>query len=302
MLPAAVAALQNKQLKIQVFLIALLLIGCTNHVTARDALQENNAIIEKDISYLNDAHKLQALDIYTPAKTGSRPVLIYIHGGAWKIGDKRSGAKHAHFYTNQGIVFVSVNYRMLPKFKHPTFVEDIAASIKWVTDNIHNYGGDRNKIVLTGHSAGAHLAALVTSTPKYLQAHNLDLNTIKAVAPVDTASFDFTLQSDHQPKLIKRIINKAFGRTHIKRAKASPRQYVLKEKREDYPDFLLFVTSELKDAIEQTYAFHDALKSTGANVQKFILQGASHSEMNDQISQSDSIIAQHISKTLEALR
>ena len=105
------------------------------------------------------------------------PVVIFIHGGGWKRGDR---AWWFDCYGNIGRSFAANNfiavvpsYRLAPKFKHPYQPQDLARSIGWVYKNIHTFGGDRNTIFLTGHSAGAHLAALLALDRSYLQAENV---------------------------------------------------------------------------------------------------------------------------------
>lgn len=293
-----------------VILFAFILIGCAGYSNAdniRSFKQErvdaidHQAVVQKDISYVSDAQELQKLDVYSPSKSGSRPVLIYVHGGAWRMGDKKSGARHAGYYLKNDVVFVSINYRMLPDFKHPAYVQDVASSVKWVVDNIDTYGGDPDKIAISGHSAGAHLVALLGSAPKYLAAHGLDLKVLKFVVGVDTASYDFTLPQD-QGVFLRRVISKAFGRGSAQLSDASPRQYILNAKRSDYPDFRLFVTDQREDAVDQTQEFYDALKSSGADVQQYVVKGASHKEMNEQMSDPRSIVGQEILKSVLSLR
>ena len=86
-------------------------------------------------------------------------------------------------FTQAGYCFVSINYRLSPRpasndparIKFPVHEQDVASAIAWVHDHIKDYGGDPTRIALAGHSAGAQLAALVSTDPKYLQAHGLGL-------------------------------------------------------------------------------------------------------------------------------
>ncbi len=93
-------------------------------------------------------------------------MLIQIHGGGWTIGNKeQQGMLLMNRMAQQGWVCVSVNYRLAPKYKFPTQIVDVKRAIAWVHENIKEYGGDSSYVVITGGSAGGHLAALAALTP-----------------------------------------------------------------------------------------------------------------------------------------
>ncbi|NGM49228.1 alpha/beta hydrolase [Caulobacter sp. 602-2] len=110
----------------------------------------------------------QAIDVYVPPGAQGAPVLVMVHGGAWKIGDKaNSGSienKLKHWLP-KGYVFVSVNYRLLPEAMAEGQAQDVAAAMRLVQARAGEWGGDPKRIVLMGHSAGAHLAALLSARP-----------------------------------------------------------------------------------------------------------------------------------------
>ncbi len=93
-------------------------------------------------------------------------------------------------FVDKGFVFVSVNYRFVPDVTVNEMTGDIAKAIKWVHDHAGDYGGDPKTIFVAGHSAGAHLAALVCTDESYLKAEGLSLSNIKGCIPVDTAVYD----------------------------------------------------------------------------------------------------------------
>ena len=113
-------------------MLLFILCGSVFYVTSADARSwwgSKTTNVKKDISYGSD--KLQKLDIYLPldSKAKKRPVHIFVHGGAWTIGDKRRFGKHAKLNTNNGIIFVSINYRLSPKHIHPAQIEDCARAV-----------------------------------------------------------------------------------------------------------------------------------------------------------------------------
>jgi len=110
----------------------------------------------------------QAIDVYIPPGAKGAPVIVMVHGGAWKIGDKANTGsienKLKHWLPS-GYVFVSVNYRLLPEAMAQDQAQDVAAALRLVQARAGEWGGDPRRIVLMGHSAGAHLAALLSSKP-----------------------------------------------------------------------------------------------------------------------------------------
>ncbi len=250
-----------------------------------------NTLIKTDIAYGND--DLQKLDIYAPrGQKALKPVLIFVHGGGWQRGDKKMAKDHGKFYADQGIILVSVNYRLAPKDLHPAQAIDTAAAVKWVYDHISDYGGDKNNIYISGHSAGAHLVGLIGTDNKYLATHNLSPTMFKAVFPNDTGSFDFNDPIEKGARIVQPKIDETFGTDPVGLAEASPITYARSNK--SFPHFVMFVTAERPDAVRQTKAFDDALKGSGAQSEMHVIDGNSHREMNLAMSDPNSPISKKI--------
>src|ERR1700727_60750 len=111
--------------------------------------------VKRDVPYVKDANKLQTLDVYSPPKAKNLPVVFWIHGGGWEGGDKSEVHVKPKVFNEKGFVFVSTNYRLLPKVDMATLTRDVAKSIRWVPDHIAEYGGDPKRFLIIGHSAGA---------------------------------------------------------------------------------------------------------------------------------------------------
>ena len=133
----------------------------------------------------------QKLDVYRPqaAAPGAR-VIIFFYGGSWRSGNKADYRFVADALTARGFVVVVPDYRLYPAAIFPAFVEDGAAAILWVHDNISQFDGDPTQLYLMGHSAGAHIAAMLTLDARYLKAVGLDRNVIRATAGL-SGPYDF---------------------------------------------------------------------------------------------------------------
>lgn len=216
-----------------------------------------------NVPYLDDANPWHLLDIYIPAKKDKPwPVLVHIHGGGWKFGDKRKMKTTGLYYASKGILFITPNYGLSPDVMHPAHVKDCAAAVAWTFNHVKELGGDKNRIFLSGHSAGAQLAALLATNTKYLGKYKLEPSDLAGVIPVDTASYN--LVSNNNEKLVKKLVREAFGSDPKVLKDASPFYNVSTKAK--YPDFLILNTTNRKTAVEAAEEFVNKLKSTGCDV------------------------------------
>lgn len=109
------------------------------------------------------------LDVFVPKKKLETPrdVLVFFYGGRWQSGEKADYEFVADTFANKGYIVVIPDYHKYPAVKFPAFVEDAAAAVKWTRENISKFGGNPARIHVAGHSAGAHLASLVTADERY---------------------------------------------------------------------------------------------------------------------------------------
>lgn len=167
------------------------------------------------------------LDIYQPPGPSSnlRPFVLHIHGGGWRRGDKANASMpdKAALFTGLGYGLVSINYRLSPntgdpdnpdpnRIMFPDHPDDVGEAIGWLDRNAAAYGLDPDRIILMGHSAGAHLASLVSTEPKYIERYGVDRRQILGTIPLDTAAFDIeqsVLGSD--PEEPSALFASAFG-------------------------------------------------------------------------------------------
>ena len=168
----------------------LWLTGCTSLQLLNATVSRRGYVRTTDLAY--GPNPRQKLDVYLPKKlTPNSRVVVFFYGGSWRGGSKTDYRFVAQALTSRGFIVVLPDYRVYPQVIFPAFVADGALAVRWVRDNIASYGGNPNQIYLMGHSAGAHIAALLTLDAHYLKAVGLDRNLIRATAAL-LGPYDFT--------------------------------------------------------------------------------------------------------------
>jgi acetyl esterase/lipase len=146
----------------------------------------------KNITYAKASGRIpdQQLNIFEPDKPkGPKDVLIFIHGGNWNSGKKSQYSLIGRNWTKKNIVSVMIDYPLSPLATYKEMAEYTARSVKWVKDNIQNYGGNPDRIFISGHSAGGHLAALISLDNQYFDKLAIE-NPIKGLILIDAAGLD----------------------------------------------------------------------------------------------------------------
>ncbi|MFO0958377.1 MAG: carboxylesterase family protein [Isosphaeraceae bacterium] len=248
--------------------------------------QDPGQVVHRDIPYGDSAHVRQALDVYAPPEAKGRPVVVWIHGGGWQTGDKSEIEHKPRAFTDRGLVFVSTNYRLLPHVDMETIVRDVGRSIRWVHDHIREYGGDPDRILVMGHSAGAQLAALICTDGRYLKAEGLPMAILKGCVPVDGDTFDVpaiietaeTRNRVHglpQPTFGHRV---KFGNDPAKHRDFSAVSHVSRGK--GIPPFLILHVAGHPDTGAQARRLANALEDAGVPVRVFGARESTHNKIN----------------------
>lgn len=168
-------------------------------LTACNALTTFNSLVPKDsgtrqavrdVAYGTNSR--QRLDVYRPSGTGGNlPVIVFFYGGSWNSGSKDGYAWLGRALASRGFVVVIPDYRLYPEVRFPAFVEDGAAATRWAIANTRSYGGDPKRIVVAGHSAGAHTAAMLALDPQWLGKDRSSVRGFAGLAgPYDFLPFD----------------------------------------------------------------------------------------------------------------
>jgi acetyl esterase/lipase len=127
-------------------------------------------------------------------------VIVFIHGGSWRNGDRRDYNFLGAALAAQGFLAALTNYRLVPEVRFPSFIDDCANAVRWVQDNAAAHGGDPRRIVLMGHSAGAYNAIMLALDARYLAAAGVEANRIRGAiglaGPYDFIPFDVPSTQD----------------------------------------------------------------------------------------------------------
>ena len=253
-------------------------------VGAASALSQPAAelAVHRDIAYARPDgfdQRLTSLDIYSPAGDAKKRVMIWIHGGGWRLGDKaRTGAKSTILADHQ-FLLASINYRLFPEVDFKQQAADVAKAIRWVHDHAGRYGGSADEICLLGHSAGAHLAALVATDEKYLQQEGLGLDVIQGVVLLDGAGYDIPRRIERLGRRKNRnLFTMVFGSDPDRHQEASPITHVDKEK--NIPPFLILYVASRRESRLQSERFAMALTDAGVSARVVPTEGKTHATIN----------------------
>ncbi len=245
--------------------------------------------IQRDIPYVTPAHARQTLDIVSPKGAKNLPVIFWIHGGGWQQGDKANVQLKPQWFVENGYVFVSTNYRLLPEVDMETIVRDVAKSVGWVSGHIAEFGGDAKRIFVMGHSAGAQLAALICTDEHYLKAEGVSFSQLVGCVPVDGDTFDIPAiiwtaemrQLAHSMPQAKFGHREKFGNDPEKHRNFSAVNHVAKDKQ--IPPFLILHVSGHPDTSIQANRFGSVLTNSGVATKVFGAKETTHSKINDDL-------------------
>ena len=232
---------------------------------------------------------LQRLDVWRASGTrGPAPLVVFVHGGGWKRGskDNATGQFKAPHYTAQGMAFASIDYRLVPAATVEQQAADVALAVKALIDRAGALEIDRGRVVLMGHSAGAHLVALVGTNEQYLRAAGLSFADIDGVIPLDGAAYDVPAQMSDGPPIMQDTYAQAFGSDPARQRALSPTHHAAAP---NAPAFLLMHV-ERADGERQAKALAEALKRGGSSVEVSSLPGRGlrgHAEINRRMGDPD---------------
>lgn len=262
--------------------------------------------LQTNIPY-DDEHERQVLDIYSPDGATRLPVMFWIHGGGWQTGDKSDVALKPKVLTEQGFVFVSTNYRLLPDVTMDVLIRDVAKSLAWVHKNVAKHGGDPKRIFVGGHSAGAQLAALICTDDRYLKTEGVSFDVLKGCVPVDGDTYDIPRiisTAEHRQALYGGKMytfghRQKFGNDPEKHVDFSAVTHVARDK--GIPSFLILYFPGNPDTRAQALLLEDVLKGSGIPATAYGKRDSNHSRLNNDLGQPDDPATQQLLKFLDSL-
>ena len=243
---------------------------------------------------------LLSLDVSPVAGDCAAPVAVWVHGGGWRVGDKTNDATaRAAFYNAQGWVLVAVNYRLAvpgaqPPVAYPDFNEDVAAALAWVHDEIAGHGGDPDRVLLVGHSAGAAIAAALIADPRYLDTVGLAPAWIDCAVLLDTEGYDVAEMAARDGRT-GAIYRNAFGNDPSVWADASPSAHVGDG---PLPGDVVIVTRGGQRRVAAAQAFARQLRFAGSHVTVADVSPLSHADVNRLIGSGDRTMTPLMADTL----
>lgn len=268
------------------FASGLALVAMDTAAAAREATETIRPAARKQtLSYGPD--RLQQLDFW-PATRADAPLVVFVHGGGWKRGDKRmmdGSAKLSH-WRELGYAVASVNYRLVPANTVEEQAADVASAVALLKGKAGTLDIDPDRIALVGHSAGAHLVALVGTDPAYFRAAGLSLDDVRGIVPLDGAAYDVGTQIAEGGRVMRDTYVQAFGTDPQRHTRLSPTRQAHAP---NAPEFLILHVQR-DDGTAQSKALAEALRKggTSATVQGFAGRGLKgHAEINRQLGEED---------------
>lgn len=239
----------------------------------------------RDIAYVQNGHERQKLDLYLPAQGSKWPLVVMVHGGAWRAGSKE--LEPAGAFVKAGFAVAAINYRLSQHAIWPAQIEDCKAAVRWLRAHAAEYGYDASRIGALGSSAGGHLVAMLGATGNVKEFEKgLNLNqSSKVQAVVDFfGPTDFLQMDAHrlpQATLVhnaadspeSRLVGALIQENAAKVQKANPITYVTK----DAPPFLIIHgDADLSVPHHQSELLEAALKKAGVPVTFVTIPGGAH--------------------------
>jgi acetyl esterase/lipase len=219
---------------------------------------------------------VQSIDIWASCNApGSNrrsvPLIVFVHGGGWSLGttDNATGrAKIAHL-TARGFAFATVGYRLVPDVQVEDQAADLALALATLRANAGRLGIDCGRVLLMGHSAGAHLAALVGTDPRWLRSCGLSCDAIAGIIAIDGAAYDVAQQLRDAPLLLRPLYRQAFAPSPDRHRALSP---VMQAAAPNVANWLL-LHADRRDGARQTETLTAALRRAGSTVDLISLPG-----------------------------
>lgn len=217
----------------------------------------------------------QRLDLYPLPGAKAAPVLVFVHGGGWINGDKRRLHSLPDYARRHGFLLASINYRLVPQVRDAGGCAlDVAAALGWLRANVARAGGDPRRMVLMGHSAGAHLAALVATDPAYLATQKMAPADLSGILLLDGLGYDavpLIALDRRKPGAAPGWFRQALG---ARPEALSPVRQARRGK--PLPPFLIYFPGRRANARGESLALRNAVRAAGGKARAVRAWGDTH--------------------------
>jgi len=257
--------------------------GGMSQRTSTNVTLPPNVRVQRDVAYGSDSQ--QRFDVYIPAQAHGAPVILMVHGGGWRRGDKAMTnvvQNKLSRWVPRGFVLISVDYPMLPQTNPVQQARSVAQALAYAQQHAAEWGGDPRKFILMGHSAGAHLVSLISAEPS--MALSLGAQPWLGTVALDSGAFNVAtiMRGRHFP-----LYDQAFGSDPAFWDAASPTVQL----HERIAPFLAVCSSRRQESCPEAQAFVE--KAHGYGTQARVLpQDLSHEEINEQLGTPSDYTAQ----------
>lgn len=228
--------------------------------------------IRNDIVYSTVGDRELLLDAYLPQKDGPSPAVLVVHGGAWRMGNRKQLRGYAESLSKTGFVCFAIDYRLAPKHKFPAQIEDCRSAVKWIRTNAATYEADPKKIGAIGYSAGGHLVSLLGTTGEAPSKKNGNVDTRLQVVVAGGAPTDFRWFPD-KGKWCEFLMGGTLDTVPEKFFAASSSAFADKD---DPPMFFFNGTEDTLVPLPWSQSCFGALKAVGVKTEFHKIQGAGH--------------------------
>ncbi len=284
-----------------VVLAAAMSVACGAAPVSSPAGAALEDVVVQTFAYLDDGDPKHGLDVYAPKRADSAPVFVFFHGGVWQFGDRAQVANVGEALAARGIVTVVAGYRLTPQVVHPAHVQDAAAVVAWTIAHAAEHGGDPTRVVVGGHSAGGHLAALLALDPQWLAAHGLAPTAMASIVPL-SGVFDLSQGlDDSETGGVERYIAPVFGADEAALRAASPTTLVARAP-PAMPFSLVLAGNDYGAMQSQSHAFVAALAQRGMQAPLVVVPGHDHDELVGSIGAAGDPVADLLARVVRTGR
>ena len=271
------------------FFVAAISVLAQRRDSAESSKVPENVTVHRDVAYVTDGHERQKLDLYVPDIGENRPLIIWIHGGAWRGGSKEHYGPME--YLKSGYAGASLNYRLSQHAVFPAQIEDVKAAVRWLRANAETYRLDPNRFAAWGSSAGGHLVAMLGTAgdvKEFEVGENLEVSSeVQAVVDyfgptdflqMDAHRFPDGLVHDAPDSPESQLVGGPIQEHKDRVARANPVTYVSKD---DPPMLIIHGDQDKLVPYHQSVLLKDALAGAGVAVTLYKVEGGGHGWFRD---------------------